>query len=227
MEAFIARITAAGPSAKRPPHIALEPPVSTLSSRPLIFCLLPLAAIVGCDRKSDAPAQASVIAVDEVAPAPDEVTAGPSKAADKLDRTHKGEPAPKLAFQAPDGKPVTLATFAGKPVLVNLWATWCGPCVAELPTLVALGKSGRIRVVAVAQDLDASKVAPFLKGRGLTLAAYRDPKLGLSLAYQANLPTTILFDAKGKEVWRMAGAYEWNTPAAAALIAEAEKGGPI
>ena len=202
--------------------------MSTLSSRPLIVCLLPLAAFFGgCDRKSDAPAQANVtsVAADEVAPAPDEVTAAPKAAANKLDRSHKGEAAPALAFEAPDGKPVTLAAFAGKPVLVNLWATWCGPCVAELPTLDALGKSGKVRVVAVAQDLDASKVAPFLAKRNLSLAAYRDPKLALSLAYQANLPTTILFDAAGKEVWRMTGAYEWDTPAAAALIAEGEKGG--
>lgn len=198
--------------------------MSTLSSRPLIACLLPLAAIAGCDRKSDAPAQANVARIDEVAPAPDEVASAPGKAADKLDRSHKGETAPALAFQAPDGKPATLASFAGKPVLVNLWATWCGPCVAELPTLDALAKSGKVRVAAVAQDLDPSKVAPFLKGRGLSLAAYRDPKLGLSLAYQANLPTTILFDARGSEVWRMTGAYEWNTPAAATLIAEAEEG---
>ncbi|WP_374944181.1 TlpA family protein disulfide reductase [Sphingomonas sp.] len=203
--------------------------MSTLSSRPLIVCLLPLAAFAaGCDRKSDAPAQApglaNVVSTDEVAA--DEVKRAPVETADKLDRSHKGESAPALAFEAPDGKPVALVSFAGKPVLVNLWATWCGPCVAELPTLDALGKSGKVRVVAVAQDLDASKVATFLAKRGVTLDAYRDPKLGLSLAYQANLPTTILFDAGGREVWRMTGAYEWNTPAAAALIAEAEKGTP-
>ncbi|HEX8486069.1 MAG TPA: TlpA disulfide reductase family protein [Sphingomonas sp.] len=203
------------------------------TSRPLIVCLLPLVVLGGCDRKSGEAAQANVVAnvaanvaADEVAPASaDEVTGAPVKAADKLDRSHKGEAAPTLAFQAPDGKPVTLATFAGKPVLVNLWATWCGPCVAELPTLDALARSGKVRVIAVAQDLDAAKVAPFLKGRGVALDAYRDPKLGLSLAYQANLPTTILFDARGREVWRMTGGYEWDTPAAAALIAEAEKTG--
>jgi thiol-disulfide isomerase/thioredoxin len=223
MDAFIARMTLAGPSAKRPPHIALEP---LMPSRSLICRLLAAGLLLGgCDRKSDAPAQQEAstnVAADEVAP--DEVKAAPAKAADKLDRTHKGEGAPAVAFQDPDGKPVTLAAFKGAPVLVNLWATWCGPCVAELPTLDALGKSGTVRVIAVSQDLDPAKVAPFLGGRKVALAAYRDPKLALSLAYAANLPTTILYDADGREVWRMTGAFEWNSPAAAALIAEAGRG---
>lgn len=190
-----------------------------MSSRSLICCLLPLAAIAGCDRKSDAPAQANVT----VGAAPDEVTAGPVTRANPLDRSHKGAAAPAVAFEDIDGKAVTLAAFKGAPVLVNLWATWCAPCVAELPTLDALGKSGKVRVVAVSQNLDAAKVAPFLDARKVALTPYRDPKLGLSLAYGANLPTTILYDARGQEVWRMTGGYEWDTAAAAALVDEARK----
>ena len=198
-----------------------------MSSRSLICCLLaagpPALLLAGCDRKSDAPAQqqasANVAAADEVTAPPK--GAVPAKAG--IDRSRKGEAAPPVAFEGPDGKPATLAAFGGAPVLVNLWATWCGPCVAELPTLDALGRSGKVRVVAVSQDLDPAKVAPFLSARGLALTAYRDPKLALSLAYGANLPTTILYDAAGREVWRMTGGYEWNTPAAAALIAEARR----
>ena len=195
-----------------------------MPSRSLIVCLLAAGLLLGgCDRKSQEPAQANVAtAPDEVTS--DEVKAAPKQTADKLDRTHKGEAAPAVAFQDPDGKPVTLAAFKGAPVLVNLWATWCAPCVAELPTLDALGKSGKVRVIAMSQDLDPAKVAPFLSGRKVALAPYRDPKLALSLAYAANLPTTILYDANGREVWRMTGAYEWNSPAAAALIAEASRG---
>ena len=118
---------------------------------------------------------------------------------------------------------MTLAAFKGKPVLVNLWATWCAPCVAELPTLDALARSGKIRVIAVSQDQDATKVAPFLGQRKVSLAAYRDPQLGLSLAYKANLPLTVLFDAQGREVWRMAGGFAWDGAEAAALVAEAGK----
>ncbi len=199
-------------------------------SRSLIACLLVLGLVAGCDRKSEPPAQPQApanVTADEVAPAPDEVTGGeatgPSKPVEKLDRSHKGEAAPVVAFEAPDGKRTTLAAFRGKPVLVNLWATWCAPCVAELPTLDALATSGKVRVIAVSQDQDPAKVAPFLDQRKVTLAGYRDPALGLSLAYKANLPMTILFDGEGREVWRMAGGFAWNGADAAKLIAEAQK----
>ena len=107
-----------------------------------------------------------------------------------------------------DGKSTNLHDFAGRPVLVNLWATWCGPCVAELPTLAAQAErsKGKIAVIAVAQD-DAAKVKPFLAGKKLdALPIYLDPKLGLSVHYKANLPTTILYGANGKEIWRVTGA---------------------
>ncbi len=159
------------------------------------------------------------VTADEVAPG------ATSRAASAgFDRSHKGEAAPSLSFLDADGKKVSLASFRGKPVLVNLWATWCAPCIKEMPSLDAAARAadGRVHVVAVSQDMQREKVAPFFAARKLTnLVPYVDPELGLSLAYKANLPTTIMLDAKGREVWRYSGALDWTGEEASAAIAEA------
>ena len=192
------------------------------ASRVAIVCLLALTA-AGCDRQSAAPAQANT--ADANAASPDEATAPAAATAQVgVDRSHAGKPAPTTAFKGPDGKPTTLAAFKGKPVLVNLWATWCGPCIAELPTLEALAKRGSVRVAAISQDTQATdKVPAFLKAHGApTLVPYVDDQMALSLGWNANLPTTVLFDSAGKEVWRWKGGNDWAGAAAAKLIAEAK-----
>lgn len=129
-----------------------------------------------------------------------------------------------MAFFDPAGKKITLAAFRGQPTLVNLWATWCAPCIKEMPSLDAAADAmkGKVRVVAISQDMQREKVAPFFAERKLAnLAPYVDPDLGLSLSYRVNLPTTIMLDAEGRELWRVSGAMEWNGAEAKALMAEA------
>ena len=113
----------------------------------------------------------------------------------------------------------------GKPLLVNLWATWCAPCVAEMPTLDTLAaKSGeRMTVIAVAQDLQGGKVVdPWFKKAGLSaLQPYLDPENGLLDAANSALPTSIFYDAEGRELWRVVGAIDWQGDEAKALLAEA------
>jgi len=194
-----------------------------------VMLLLPTAVsaallAAGCDRRPSAPEQANGVAPSTASPgevAPDEVTAAPPAQKAGFDRSHRGEAAPGAAFTDLDGKSATLADFRGKPVLVNLWATWCAPCVKELPTLDRAAE--KVRVVAISQDMDgAAKVRPFLAQRKLArVEPYLDPKLALGTAFAANLPVTILYDAGGREVWRRAGDFDWSSPEAAKAIAEA------
>lgn len=132
---------------------------------------------------------------------------------------------PDLKFMGADGKPASLADFHGKAVLVNLWATWCPPCKAEMPTLAKLAGSvdpDRIVVAAISMDNEAKSAdaKAFIAGLGEEkLAFYQDPTSKLAFALQApGLPVTILYDPAGKEVARLAGAADWASPEAKALL---------
>ncbi|MET0307357.1 MAG: TlpA disulfide reductase family protein [Sphingomonas sp.] len=183
--------------------------------------LLGALAIGGCDRQSQAPQQAN-----ESAAAPAAANASEPKYAGTLDRTHKGDAAPATQFADASGKKVSVASFKGKPVLLNLWATWCIPCIKEMPTLDALAgtKGESLAILPVSQDLKGKEsVDPFFAKAGYKhLKPYLDTDAALSTGMAANLPTTILYDSAGKEVWRMSGDYDWSSPQAAALIAEAK-----
>lgn len=153
--------------------------------------------------------------------------AGAPASAKGVDRSQRGKPAPGAKFRDPDGGAISLADFKGSPTLVNLWATWCAPCVKELPTLDRLAaaheRDGGLAVVTVSQDMapQGSVVAFLAKLKLARLGAFHDPDMGLSGALGAQvLPTTILYDADGRELWRYVGDLDWTGAEAQRLLAE-------
>jgi len=182
--------------------------------------LLCACLILGACQKAEREETNAVVPANVAATA----EAGPVKG---IDRGRKGKTIPDVTFNDPDGGKITLADFNGTPVLVNLWATWCAPCVKELPTLDKLAGThrddGELAVIAISQDSapHASVEAFLSKLKVADLGAYQDASMGLSGALGAEvLPTTIMFDAQGKEVWRYVGDLDWTGPEAAKLLAE-------
>ena len=135
--------------------------------------------------------------------------------------------APKAVFTGADGRDVSLSDFSGRPLLVNIWATWCAPCKAEMPTLDALAvlEEGRVSVIAVSQDLEGHKPVRrfFDQAAIVNLEPYTDPDNSLLAAFGNNiaLPTTVLYDSDSREVWRIIGGVEWDDAEMAKLLAEA------
>jgi thiol-disulfide isomerase/thioredoxin len=184
----------------------------------VILLFLAMLAVAGCDRQKPVGQQG-----EAATPA-----AGVKRG---IDRSHKGTAAPAVAFNDPDGGEISLADFRGVPVLVNLWASWCAPCIKELPTLGKLEEAqalgGQLGVIAVSQDMaPKTSVDAFLAGKKIgPFAAFHDPEMGLSTALNVHtMPTSVLYDAQGREVWRYVGDLDWTGPEAAKLLAEASPG---
>lgn len=126
-------------------------------------------------------------------------------------------PAPDAPFQTAEGTTRHLADYAGKPVLVNLWATWCPPCVAELPSLATFARTlapEGIRVLPISADRGGAKtVESFYAAHAITgLPVLIDPDMGLMHAFGAQgLPTTYVIDAAGRIVGMEEGGMDWGT----------------
>lgn len=179
---------------------------------PAILILLLPAALAGCQpsgspKAEDAPSQAG-----------DEASAS-LKAG--FDYASAGQQAPDMALETnADGTTETLADIQranpGKKLLVNLWATWCVPCLKELPTLDALAADteGQLLVVPISQDMEGwRKVTDAFtaeKYPHLQTRVESKMQFGFSLGVKG-LPVTILYDADGKEVWRYLGDRDWNS----------------
>ena len=186
--------------------------------------LLLTAGLAACDKQSPPAGQANASMSGEVPASGNAAAKGDGEFSYRLDRSKAGTPAPTFAFQNPDGGEATLQDFAGKPMLVNLWATWCTPCVAEMPTLdriaATYGPKG-LAVLTISQDTQGEKaVKPFFAKHDLPhLKGWADPENHFGFDYATGLlPTTVLYDAQGKEMVRVIGAMDWEGAEARALI---------
>jgi thiol-disulfide isomerase/thioredoxin len=133
-------------------------------------------------------------------------------------------PVPETRFVDKAGKEMALADFKGRVLLVNFWATWCPPCVAELPSLDRLqaelgGKD--FTVLAINEDRQGAAIAaPFLEKHKIkSLAVHVDRQMALARALGVRgMPSTFLVDQTGKIVGSLAGEAKWDAPEAKALI---------
>lgn len=133
-------------------------------------------------------------------------------------------PLPEVPFVDGDGTARALAGFKGKRVVLNFWATWCAPCVAEMPALDRLRArmAGRgIEVLALSSDRGGAPVVrAFFAKHGIThLPVAIDQGLRAARALDVQgLPTTVLIDGAGRDRGRLLGAAEWDSEDAVALV---------
>jgi thiol-disulfide isomerase/thioredoxin len=138
--------------------------------------------------------------------------------------TRPPKPIPDLEFLDANDRPMRLADFTGQARLINLWATWCKPCVKEMPSLDRLQATmPRDRFIVLPISLDGpskGKVAPFYKEQNLTdLGIYYDKgRKAMSVLAVSLLPTSILVDPAGRELGRLEGDADWDTPEGIALM---------
>lgn len=128
-----------------------------------------------------------------------------------------GRPAPNFEFPGLDGKLVSLNDYRGKVVLVNIWATWCRPCVDEMPSMQKLYQELQdddFEILAVSVDTLGEKVVkPFMQKYQLTFPALLDPQGSIKASYGATgIPESFIIDRQGLLVKKVIGAIDWSSP---------------
>ncbi len=149
--------------------------------------------------------------------------------AKKVSTPTEPTPAPDYVFYDSAGKPLTIADFKGKVVVLNTWATWCAPCKAEMPTLAKMaaayqGKPVEVLAVSIDDPEKAAQAALFI-AQNDPLKVYHDRAMKLIFKiYGQGAPTTVIYGKDGLERARVSGDADWTSPEARALIDKALAG---
>lgn len=142
-----------------------------------------------------------------------------------MSRFPAGSQAAPFELPALDGTVVKLRDLAGKVVLLNFWATWCGPCKEEMPSLAGLQKQfdpAQLVLLTVTTDVQRQGIAQFLSHAGVTLPVLFDEDREVSRSFLVRgLPTTILIGPDGQLLGRAVGPRAWDSPEAVAMIRQA------
>ena len=139
-----------------------------------------------------------------------------------MSHMNAGKPAPAFVLPTLDGTRIDSHSLSGQVVVLNFWATWCGPCKEEMPSLERLRQrlnSERFRLFAVTTDTRHQDIAAFWDQLDLHFEVLLDEQEELSQTMMVrNLPTTILIDSTGHLVGRMMGPRDWDSPESIALF---------
>lgn len=130
---------------------------------------------------------------------------------------------PNMVFRDPNGTEMRLADYKGKVILVNIWATWCAPCIAEMPMLDELQAkkgSSRFEVVTISLDRTPEEAAQWFEKNGIeNLPLWHDSTYGVSAKLKLpGLPTSIFYNRQGREIARIPGEVDWTSEEALALV---------
>lgn len=180
-----------------------------------VLIVLTMAVPFGCSRTESVQAPAARTAAGQ----PSAVkTASPARSAAPSGDTSVGSAMPAYSAQTLDGKAFDLASERGNVVLLNLWATWCGPCRFEIPELQKMNDQYApqgFKVIGVSlDDSEPEMVKRFVSDQKMTYPILLDPEGKLANIFQTSvIPTTVLIDRAGKIVWKQVGAIDSNDAA--------------